>query len=248
MTIDFWGLGLQAVNVLILVWLLSRVFWRPVSAAIAERQGTAAALIANAKAAQDKADAALAEATKARAGIALERTAALDAARAEAATTAKSALADARAKADALLAAAKSTIDKNAKAARKANEAQAADLALTITADLLARMANPAVQSGFLSQLVTAIGKMPASDRAALIDDPSGIEIVTADEAGAKASAQRKKILDAVQKALGGTPDLRIVTDPDLIAGLELRSPHFVLRNSWQADLAQIAKAVKDAV
>ena len=43
MTIDFWGLGLQAVNVLILVWLLSRVFWRPVAAAIAKRQETAGA-------------------------------------------------------------------------------------------------------------------------------------------------------------------------------------------------------------
>jgi F-type H+-transporting ATPase subunit b len=40
---------------------------------------------------------------------------------------------------------------------------------------------------------------------------------------------------------------LRFVTDPALIAGLELRSPHFVLHNSWAADLAQIGKALKDA-
>ena len=41
--------------------------------------------------------------------------------------------------------------------------------------------------------------------------------------------------------------DLRFDIDCDLIAGVELRSPHFVLRNSWQADLTQIRKAVKDA-
>jgi len=29
MTIDWWTLGLQTVNVAILVWLLQRFFWRP---------------------------------------------------------------------------------------------------------------------------------------------------------------------------------------------------------------------------
>jgi F-type H+-transporting ATPase subunit b len=28
--------------------------------------------------------------------------------------------------------------------------------------------------------------------------------------------------------------------DPTLIAGLELRGPHFVVANSWRADLAKI--------
>ena len=35
MTIDWWTLGIQAVNVVILVWLLGRFFWRPVAAMIA---------------------------------------------------------------------------------------------------------------------------------------------------------------------------------------------------------------------
>jgi F-type H+-transporting ATPase subunit b len=37
------------------------------------------------------------------------------------------------------------------------------------------------------------------------------------------------------------------VTDPDLIAGLELRSAHFVLHNSWRADLETILKEVENA-
>ena len=107
MTIDFWGLGLQAVNVLILIWLLSRVFWRPLVAAIAKRQDAAQAVIGSAKATQDKADAVLAEVTEARAGIAAERTELLDNARAEAETASKATLAEARTKAEAILAAAK---------------------------------------------------------------------------------------------------------------------------------------------
>src|ERR1700735_2520227 len=34
MTIDWWTLAIQTVNVVILVWLLGRFFWRPVAAMI----------------------------------------------------------------------------------------------------------------------------------------------------------------------------------------------------------------------
>jgi len=243
MTIDFWGLGLQAVNVLILIWLLARVFWRPVAAAIAERQETTEAGIRSARATQASADAALAEVTKARIGIAAEHSIALDAAKAEAETASKAAMADARTKADAILAAAKASIAKDTVAAAKANAAQASELALAIAAKLLDRMTTPGVQTAFLHQLIEAIAKMPEADRKALADDPKGIEIVTATDS----SAERSKIDKAIQTALGGTAQLRFVTDPDLIAGLELRSPHFVLHNSWAADLAHIAKTLKDA-
>ncbi len=243
MTIDFWGLGLQAVNVLILVWLLSRVFWRPVAAAIAKRQETASAAMETAQATQAKADATLAEVSKARTGIETERNAALAAAKADAESATQAALAEARTTADAMLAAAKSTIEKNTEVARKANATQASDLSLKIAAKLLARLNGPAVQSAFLAQLIEAIEKMPAADRATLADDPKGIEIVAAIDTG----AEQDTIEKAVKTALGGTPDLRFVTDPALIAGLELRSPHFVLHNSWQADLTQVRKAVQDA-
>jgi len=250
MTIDLWGIGLQAVNVAILVWLLSRVFWRPVAAAIATRHDAAKAIMATATATQSKADAALEEAKGARAGIADERAAALGAAKADAKTASKAVLAEARTKADALLATAKITISHDAKAAEKANASKASDLSLKIAAKLLERLDGPSVQSAFLSQLVEAIEKMPAKDREALSATSKGVEIVTTHEPGT--DAKRKKIEKAVQAALGGNPDLRFVVDPDLIAGLELRSPHFVLRNSWQADLLQIQKtitqkAVKDA-
>jgi F-type H+-transporting ATPase subunit b len=243
MTIDFWGLGLQAVNVLILVWLLSRVFWRPVAAAIAKRQETAQQVIGSAQATQAKADKALAEANKARAGIASERTAVLETTRGEAETANKATLAEARTQAEAILTAAKDTISHDAKAAQEANAKQASELSLTIAARLLGRLDGPVVQSAFLSQLVEAITNMHAEDRKALLADPKGVEIVAAADIG----AEQEKIKNAVQTALGGTPEIRFTTDPDLIAGLELRSPHFALHNSWQADLMQVQKAVQDA-
>lgn len=243
MTIDFWGLGLQAVNVLILVWLLSRIFWRPVAAAIARRQDTADNLIQSAKDTQAKAEVELAEATKAREGIAAERSALLDNARKEAETATKTALAEARAQAEAIIASAKATIAQKERDAQKANARQASELSLVIAARLLARLNDTKVQSAFLSQLITAIKDLPAADRTALLDEPDGIDVVTASDVGPR----QTHIATAVQAALGGTPNLRFVIDPDLIAGLELRTQHFVLHNSWRADLTQIRKAVKDA-
>jgi F-type H+-transporting ATPase subunit b len=42
MTIDWWTLAIQTVNVVILIWLLERFFWRPVAAMIEARQKEAA--------------------------------------------------------------------------------------------------------------------------------------------------------------------------------------------------------------
>jgi F-type H+-transporting ATPase subunit b len=42
MKIDWWTLGLQTINILVLVWILSRFLFRPVSDMIAARQAAAA--------------------------------------------------------------------------------------------------------------------------------------------------------------------------------------------------------------
>src|SRR5476651_1970348 len=80
MTIDWWTLGIQTVNVLILVWLLGRFFWRPVAAMIEQRRAAAQAILGEAEATRGRATAALAEIERIRAGFAQEREAILTAA------------------------------------------------------------------------------------------------------------------------------------------------------------------------
>ena len=244
MTLDWWGLGLQAINVLILVWLLSRVFWRPVAGAITRRQEAAQAMLDEGKTAQAKADAALAEVVETRAGIASERDAILVEAKAAADTVAKATLKDAQTKADSLIAAARTAIDRDRNTARKENATRAAELSVEIAARLLARFDTAEVQAAFLVQLVEAIADMSAADRKALMASDADIEIVTATN---MEGAESVKIERAAKDALGGTPSLRVVTDHSLIAGLELRSGHFVLHNSWRADLENILKEVENA-
>lgn len=244
MTINWWTLGLQAVNVLILVWLLSRLFWRPVAAAIARRQESTQAMLDEAKAAQAKADAALSKVSETRAGLAEERTALLAEAETKAEAAARATLAEARTKAETLLAAVQTKIDRDTAAARKANAAQAVTLSTEIAARLLKPLNRSAIQAAWLELLIKTIAEMPASERAALVNSATQIEIATATPTSAKDKAEIKK---AIVAGLGGEPKLEFVTDPDLIAGLELRSAHFVLHNSWRADLNAILKEMTDA-
>ncbi len=237
MTLDFWGLGLQAVNVLILVWLLTRVFWRPVAAAIVARQTAAQALLSDAEGTQAKADAALAEVTKAREEIAAERASTLASAAQEAEVAVQAKIAEARAKAEALVEAAKVAQGHAAEAARKEQTQQAATLAVEIAGKLLARLDPKTVQGAFLAQLVAAVEGLPEQDRAALTHGGTLVSAAALDDAGKARIAE----------ALGKMPDLTFVVDPALIAGFVLRTQHVVLHDSWQSDLDHILKDLRHA-
>ncbi len=244
MTVDWWTLGLQAVNVLILVWLLSRLFWTPVAAAIDRRQVAAQGILDEAANARDEAKAAVAEVAATRAGLAAERDAMLAEATKAAAAAAKAAMDDATAKADALLRSAQTASARETDAARAGIAADAALLAVDIARKLLARLETGAVQTTFLGLLVEAIQAMSAAERQSLLRTPGGIDLVSAVALDPAAEAE---VADAVRKALGGEADLHVLTDPDLIAGFELRTAHFVLRDSWQSDLEAILKDLRDA-
>ena len=91
MTIDWWTLGIQAVNVVILIWLLARFFWRPVAAMIEQRRATAQQILVEAEKKRSQATDALAEIERTRAGFDREREAVIAAAR-EAAEEARAAI------------------------------------------------------------------------------------------------------------------------------------------------------------
>ncbi len=84
MTIDWWTLGFEVVNVAILIWLLGHFFWKPVAAMIEARRAAAAKIIADAEASRDAVTKAEAEIAATRAGFAAEHDRVLADARAEA--------------------------------------------------------------------------------------------------------------------------------------------------------------------
>ena len=111
MQIDWWTLGLQAVNALVLIWLLAHFLFRPVVDAIGTRQKAAGQLLADAKAAKAAAEGERDKAAAETARLVEHRGEALKAAKAEAATEKSALLAAAQAEADKLRAAAKAEIE-----------------------------------------------------------------------------------------------------------------------------------------
>lgn len=236
MSFDPWTLGFQAVNVLVLVWLLHRFFWKPVAVMIEARQSTAATLLEEAKARRNEAEAALAEVAATRAGLAAEREAALAAARKDAAAARDTVLDTARAEADTLRDTAKAARVRAAETLKATARADAKALALAIAGRLVARLDADTVDAAFLGWLVQGIADLPEADRTALIG--MDLEVVSATP---QDSTAQDRIATAITTALGAPATLTCRTDPALIAGHELHSPHFSLRNSWAADLARIA-------
>jgi len=241
MTFDVWTLGFQAVNVLVLIWLLHRFFWKPVAAMIAARQAAAATLLDEAEAKRTEAEAALADIAATRAGLAAERDAMLAKGRKDAETARDALLAEARAEVETLRDLAKAARVRAAETLKASAVDDAQRLAITIAGQLMSRLDGPATDAAFLGWLVEGLAALPDTQRTAL----AGVELEVVSAADQDSTAQ-DHITKAITNALGAPAALTFRTDPALIAGHELHAPHFSLRNSWRADLARIAAALRE--
>ena len=237
MTIDWWALSFQAINVLILIWLLGHFFWSPVALMISERRDTAQKTLADADAKRAEAAAALADIARTRAGLAPERDAALKAAQETAEQAHAARLRDAAQEATALEAAGKAAIVRDRDAAEKAWAERASHLAVDIARRLAGRLDGPAVASAFLDWLLKEIRNPPDAARQAVAVSGATLEASTA---AALAPAHQQRYGKLIGEAFGASLPVVFKIDPNLIAGFELRGPHLVVANSWRADLAQI--------
>jgi F-type H+-transporting ATPase subunit b len=242
MTIDWWTLGFQTVNVAILIWLLGHFFWKPVAGMIEARKAAAQKLTDEAETTKSKADDDLADVEKTRAGFADERKAILAAAHKEAEEIHEARLAEAESEAAALQETAKEAMDKAKKAQAAAWFDRSSDLAVAIAKRLAARLDSAAVEACFLDWLVAEIGKLPKAILEAAAMKDAKLEATTANKLDA---AARKDLLSSINKALGGTPHIGFKNDPELIAGIELRGDHLIVDSSWRADLAAIRSSLK---
>jgi F-type H+-transporting ATPase subunit b len=236
-TIDWWTLGFQAANVLILIWLLERFFWRPVAAMIAERRATAQKTLADAEGKRAAAVTALADIAKTRAGFVEERDAVLNAAQ-ETAEQAKAVqVREAASEAAALEAAAKAAIARSQDAAEKAWIERASQLAVDIAQRLAARLDGPEVVNTFLNWLLKEIHRLPNATRQAVAVSGTTLEATTASPL---APADQQRYGKLISEAFGTNLPIVFKVDPALIAGIELRGSHLVVTNSWRADLTKI--------
>lgn len=239
MTIDWWTLALQAINVLVLLFILSRFLFRPVVAMMAERQAAATRDLDAARAARTAAEAEQAKAKAEAAAIAAARKDKLDAAATDAEAQKKALLAAARAEVEALRKGAEAEISAARATAEREDADRASHLAVDIAARLLTRVPAEAQVSPFIGDLADGVAALPEASRTTLAaaEGPLALKAPRA-LTEAEADACRTKLA----AVLGRPVTLAVEVVPELIAGLELDAPHAVVRNTFRADLDRILK------
>jgi F-type H+-transporting ATPase subunit b len=226
MHIDWWTLALQTVNVLVLLWILSRFFFRPVMDIVAKRQAEAARLLSDAASVQTQANAErdrlMEEARKA---AAAEKTILLDHASREIQ----------KLRSEAQAAQARERIEDE-----KAVLEHARELSLDIARRLLGRVPPATAFNVFLEELCREVQAMSADAKRKLAPETGqSVDIVTA---AALSPEEAGNVRDAVSRALGSRPLLEFRVDAALIAGIELHCRNMIVRNNWRADLDRIAE------
>ena len=222
MRIDWWTLGLQAVNALVLVWLLAHFLFRPVVDAIAARQKAAGQVLADAQAAKAAAEAEREKAAAETAHLVEHRSEAFKAAQAET---------------DKLRAAAKAEIEAGRRSEALAAEDRAARLAIDIATKLLDRLPREARVATFIDGIATGLAQLPEGTRASLGAGGASIHLTFA---RAVTPQEVEVCRQALANVLGHPVLVEVSVDPELIAGIELEAPHAVLRNSFRADLVRL--------
>ncbi|WP_172332519.1 F0F1 ATP synthase subunit delta [Mangrovicoccus sp. HB161399] len=237
MSIDWWTLGLQAVNLLVLVWILARFLFRPVARILAERREAAAAVLADAEAARAAAEAARQEAEAETAALKARREALLAEAREAAGREAEALRAEARAGIGRERAEAEAQIARLRESGQEEAAGAAAALAADIARRLMGRLPDSARAAGFAAGLAEALADLPEATRAGLgVAAPLRIRA-----ARALSEEERRDLRDRLAAVLERPVTLDVAEDPSLLAGLELEAPGAVVRNHLKADLGRIA-------
>lgn len=236
MTIDWWTLGLQIVNVLVLVWILAHFLFRPVARIIDDRQKAAHAALDEAQAARDDATTARNAAQAETEALARQRAELLEKAEAEAKDEKRRLLDEAQAAADTARAEGKAELEQMRAAQERALAEQAGNLSIDIARRLLDRLPENARIAGFVDGLAEAVADLPEATREGIgADGPVRLRA-----ARDLTSKERDDVAARLTAVLGRSIEIDVATDPDLIAGLELDAPHAIVRNHFRADLDRI--------
>jgi F-type H+-transporting ATPase subunit b len=242
MQIDGWTLALQAVNFLVLVWLLWRFLYRPVREVIEKRKQLAEQAFADADKQKSEAGAARKSFEEGRVGLAKDRQDMLKKIHEELDAERRKVLDEARDKAEELMEAARESIIQEREAALTEIREQAAALAVQLASGLLGMGGSSASSGVFLERLERQLKNLPAEERERLqkdlAADSARLTVVTASPLTPEERDQWTTRLSAY---LSQREKTDFATDPEILGGAELRFPHAVLKFTW-ADQLRKAK------
>jgi F-type H+-transporting ATPase subunit b len=245
MHIDWWTLTLQTVNVLILIWLLARFFFRPVMDIVAKRQREASKLIDDAAKARHDAVEARAKAEQERAGVAAEREQLIAQAQKAAQLEKQNIMAQAVQEIGKRRDEAAAAIARNEAAAEAAVIDRAGTLAIDIAQRLLERFRARDLLSTFIDEMCRDLRALSPQARQSLAAAATAEHPIAVITAVPLSDAEQRKIGAAFQEVFGRDLPVAFRTDPQIVNGIELRGQNTIIRNSWRADLNRIRRELK---
>jgi F-type H+-transporting ATPase subunit b len=223
MLIDWFTVGAQALNFVILVWLLKRFLYKPILDAIDAREKRIAAELADA-------DAKKAEAQKERdafqhknEAFEQQRAALLSKATEEARAEGQRLLSEARQAADALSARRQEALNSQARNLGKAISRRTRQEVFAVARQALTDLATTSLEERMSDVFIHRLRGMDAQAKAVLIDalrkSPDPALLRSAFDLPAE---QRAAIQNALNEICSAEIHLRFETEPDLISGIEL--------------------------
>jgi F-type H+-transporting ATPase subunit b len=247
MQIDWWTFGLQAINFLVLVWLLSRFLYQPIRRVIEQRRKLAEEAFAEADKRKAEADKTRQQFEQDRAALARERQETLNQAHEALDRERQRILSEARTKADELLDDARANIAREREQTFAQIRSDIANAAAAIATGLLeqrgaARSGNASIEA--ICQRIEKLGQEERRRLDADLEDNGGtITVVTATPL---ASEERQRWVEQLRAKFGERAEPSFVIDSDILGGAELRFPHAVLKFTWAEHLRQATERMRE--
>lgn len=223
MLIDWFTVGAQALNFVVLVWLMKRFLYQPILQAIAAREQLIATQLATAAEQKAAATAERAEFVQKNQAFEAQRASLLEQACAEVEVERQRLLVAARQAADALSAKHQTALQLAASNLNQAIAQQVQQEVFAIAAKTLADLADSHLEERLVAVFISQLQQLDAATRERLVAAcTQGDEPVLLRSALALPAAQQAALQAALDAYCGERVNLQFVTDATLIAGLQL--------------------------
>jgi F-type H+-transporting ATPase subunit b len=241
MKIDWFTVIAQAINFLILVWLLKRFLYKPILKAIDEREKKIAAQI---KDADDRKAGAVKEQVdfkKRNDDFDAQKKALMDKAVADSNAQRDKLLEDAKNQANTLRSNLEKAIKEKQESDALASAAKTQEQVFTITKKALKEMASSSLEEQSVNTFIKRLHEMNDDEKQKFITAfKSNTNTILVRSAFDLPAPQQSAMTDAVNETLGTKTTLQFTTTPDLISGIELTTNGYKLAWSFNEFLQSL--------
>jgi F-type H+-transporting ATPase subunit b len=243
MTFNIWTFLFEIVNFVVLAYILHRVLYRPLRAAIERRRAAIAQAQADAEKARDEALAMQKQLESQLADTERQRHEALQKTRELAEAERQRLIAEAEKVVERRQEDARAAIERQRQDSLKSLRAEVNAAAAELAERLLREAAGTSLQQQLARRLVDSLTTLPETERARVRNDWKASDAAVVETAAALDSTSLEEINRAVEAVVGQKVKLAVETRPALVAGARLR----IGGRLWDASLAGQLEALRAA-